>query len=90
MLPAHTRRGASILSNLIKAHHCSLMHSDTEIPPKESEDAQHSRDRELRRYRRACREVDRLLDQGRLSEALRVNDEVRTLFRRLFTSGQLG
>jgi hypothetical protein len=46
--------------------------------------------RELRRYRRACQEVDRLLEEGRLSEALRVNDEVRTLLRSLFARGRLG
>lgn len=47
-------------------------------------------DSDLARYRRTCREVDRLLEQGRLSEALRVNEEARSLFRRLFASGQLG
>lgn len=45
---------------------------------------------DLQRYRAACEEVDRLLDQGRLSEAVALNEEVRTLFRRLFSSGQLG
>ncbi len=46
--------------------------------------------RDLWRYRRACQEVDRLLDQGRLSEAMAVNEEVRTLFRRLHSGGRLG
>ena len=45
---------------------------------------------ELRRYRRACQEVDRLLDQGRLSEAVALNEEVRALFRRLFTDADPG
>lgn len=45
---------------------------------------------ELQRYRRTCHEVDRLLDQGRLSEALRLNEEARTLFRSLFSAGKLG
>ncbi len=45
---------------------------------------------DLWRYRRACQEVDRLLDQGRLSEAMAVNEEVRTLFRRLHSGGRLG
>jgi hypothetical protein len=47
----------------------------------------HSSD--LGRYRRTCREVDRLLDQGKLSEALRLNDEARALFRSLFAAGEL-
>ncbi|HEY6399172.1 MAG TPA: hypothetical protein VIX82_17140 [Solirubrobacteraceae bacterium] len=46
--------------------------------------------RELRRYRRICREIDRLLDQGRLFDALRLNDEARALFRTLFSAGQFG
>ncbi len=45
---------------------------------------------ELKLYRRTCREVDRLLDQGRLFDALKLNDEARALFRRLFSAGQLG
>jgi hypothetical protein len=46
--------------------------------------------RDVWRYRRACQEVDRLLDQGRLSEAIAVNEEVRALFRRLHSGGVLG
>lgn len=46
--------------------------------------------RDLWRYRRACREVDRMLDQGRLSEAIALNEEARKLFRRLHSGGQLG
>ncbi len=40
--------------------------------------------REARRYRRLCREIDRLLDQGRLSEARLLNDEARILSQRLY------
>jgi Family of unknown function (DUF5519) len=42
------------------------------------------RRRELRRYRRVCRLIDRRLDQGRLSEARQLNVEARTLFKRLY------
>ena len=45
---------------------------------------------ELGRYHRTCEEVDRLLDQGRLFDALRLNDEARALFRSLFSAGRLG
>jgi hypothetical protein len=62
--------------------------SDT--PPQDARDAGGGGPpRDLWRYRRACQEVDRLLDQGRLSEAMAVNEEVRTLFRRLHSGGQL-
>ncbi len=42
--------------------------------------------REVRSYRQLCREIDRLLAAGRLSEARRLNDEARALFRRLYGS----
>jgi hypothetical protein len=42
--------------------------------------------RELRSYRQLCREIDRLLAAGRLSEARRLNDQARALFRRLYGS----
>jgi hypothetical protein len=42
--------------------------------------------RELRTYRRLCGEIDRLLAAGRLSEARRLNEEARRLFRRLYGS----
>ncbi len=42
--------------------------------------------RELRSYRRLCREIDRLLAADRLSEARRLNDEARALFQRLYGS----
>ena len=37
-----------------------------------------------RQYRRLCREIDRLLDQGRLSEARVLNDQARVLSQRLY------
>jgi hypothetical protein len=40
--------------------------------------------REIRHYRRVCGRIDRLLDQGRLWEARRLNDEARRLFERLY------
>jgi hypothetical protein len=40
--------------------------------------------REARQYRRLCREIDGLLDQGRLSEARALNDEARILSQRLY------
>jgi hypothetical protein len=64
-------------------------HSDSHAPAEADPVDGDGGSAELWRYRRACREVDRLLDQGRLSEALRLNDEVRALFRTLFTSGEL-
>jgi hypothetical protein len=46
-------------------------------------------DRELRQsYRLVCRDIDRLLAQGRLSEARQLNDEARKLFRRLYGSSE--
>jgi hypothetical protein len=39
--------------------------------------------RDTRQYRRLCREIDRLLDQGRLSEAHALNYEARILSQRL-------
>jgi hypothetical protein len=63
--------------------------SDIQAPADASPPSGDPSNGELWRYRRACREVDRLLDQGRLSEALRLNDEVRALFRSLFTTGEL-
>ena len=64
----------------------------TERPvPQDPADADRSASgRDLWRYRRACQEVDRLLDQGRLSEAIAVNEQARALFRRLHSGGQLG
>ena len=59
-------------------------------PPRESVAERRPRGDELGRYRRACQEVDRLLDQGRLSEAVALNEEARVLFRRLFCAGELG
>ena len=53
------------------------------------ESAAHSRGerrRDIRTYRRLCREIDRLLAAGRLTEAQRLNDQARTLFRRLYGS----
>lgn len=44
------------------------------------------RGRQLRAYRRVCREIDRLLVEGRLAEAQRLNDQARTLYRCLFAS----
>jgi hypothetical protein len=38
---------------------------------------------DARQYRRLCREIDRLLDQGRLSEAHALNYEARILSQRL-------
>jgi hypothetical protein len=40
--------------------------------------------RDARQYRRLRREIDRLLDQGRLSEARTLNDEARVLSQRLY------
>jgi hypothetical protein len=40
--------------------------------------------REMRQYRRACREIARLLDQGKLSEARGLNTQARRLFQRLY------
>lgn len=40
--------------------------------------------RDARQYRRLRREIDRLLDQGRLSEARALNDEARILSQRLY------
>jgi hypothetical protein len=40
--------------------------------------------RDARHYRRLCREIDRLLDQGRLSQARVLNDEARILTQRLY------
>lgn len=37
-------------------------------------------------YRKVCGDIDRLLAEGRLPEARRLNDEARTLFRRLYGS----
>jgi hypothetical protein len=45
--------------------------------------------RQVRDYRRACRQIGRLLDQGRLSEARQLNDEARTLYRRLYGPSML-
>jgi hypothetical protein len=42
--------------------------------------------REIRSYRQLCREIDRLLTAGRLSEARSLNVEARALFRRLYGS----
>jgi hypothetical protein len=42
------------------------------------------RRREIRRYQRVCRLIDRLLDEGRLEEAQRLNVEARKLFKRLY------
>jgi len=39
---------------------------------------------EISRYRDVCRTIDRLLDQSRLTEALRLNAEARRHFRRLY------
>jgi hypothetical protein len=62
----------------------------SETPAQDARDADSGGPpRDLWRYRSACQEVDRLLDQGRLSEAMAVNEEVRTLFRRLHSGGQL-
>jgi len=63
----------------------------SEMPARDATDADRGGPtRDLWHYRRACQEVDRLLDQGRLSEATAVNEEVRALFRRLHSDGQLG
>jgi hypothetical protein len=43
------------------------------------------RGRQLRAYRRICREIDRLLADGCLSEAQRLNDQARTLYRWLYS-----
>jgi hypothetical protein len=40
--------------------------------------------RDARQYRRLCREIDRLLDQGRLSDARALNEEARILSQRLY------
>ena len=42
------------------------------------------RRREIRRYQRVCRLIDRLLDEGRLEEAQRLNVEARKLFKRSY------
>jgi hypothetical protein len=67
--------------------------SNTQVPRGTNRTVHGDRDGdsgELRRYHRTCEEVDRLLDQGRLFEAIRLNDEARALFRGLFSAGQLG
>lgn len=40
--------------------------------------------RDARRYGRVCREIDRLLDQGRLPEARALNEEARILSQHLY------
>jgi hypothetical protein len=46
--------------------------------------------RELHSYRDVCGEIDRLLSEGRLLEATRLNEQARMLFRRLQGSVGVG
>ena len=62
-----------------------MQQARSERPAQNKSEAEHlNRDGALLRYRQTCREVDRLLDEGNLSEAVALNEEARLLFRQLF------
>lgn len=43
--------------------------------------------RQFREYRRLTREIERLLNEGRLSEARELNERARALYRTLHRTG---
>jgi hypothetical protein len=78
-------RGALALDVRASSQHSSEVPRGNDAPriasaPPSNEDLK----RDARQYRRLCREINRLLDQGRLSEARALNEEARILSQRLY------
>jgi hypothetical protein len=57
------------------------------MPDADTDRSQPAPKRDAREYRQLCRQIDRLLDEGRLAEAHVLNIRARALYRQLSDSG---